>query len=281
MKYGIWRHENALGNSAEQAVALSRFIKNNKDTNPVVYVEKEFQKYYAMCIPGVLPENVKYFDNLPELDIGSSTWKGYDNKNLKDILMPAPPYKFTKGYPGTWYELCKTKPEEPDLIFPFEIYDNKHNLPQNTIVISIREQGTFYKRISGANEEPHRFVNPDTFFKVALHYANKNYTVIRIGDANQTPMPKHENIIDFALVSDRNMLDDLYLLSTCKVHLSSDSGVWPMTGGFKSNLVFSNFCNGTQATVDWLDKGTTTILPKINNIDNTFEQLVSAVDIYL
>ena len=62
MKYAIWRHENALGNSAEQVVNLSAFIRDNKDTDPIIYVETEFQFYMTLCIPNVRYENVKYFD---------------------------------------------------------------------------------------------------------------------------------------------------------------------------------------------------------------------------
>ena len=58
MKYGIWRHENALGNSAEQVVNLSAFIRDNNDQNPIIYVETEFQFYMALCIPNVKYENV-------------------------------------------------------------------------------------------------------------------------------------------------------------------------------------------------------------------------------
>ena len=62
MKYAIWRHENALGNSAEQTVGLARYIKEVNDENPEVWVEMDFQKYMAMCIPGVKPENVHFFE---------------------------------------------------------------------------------------------------------------------------------------------------------------------------------------------------------------------------
>ena len=59
MNYGVWRHENALGNSAEQIVNLSDFISEKNDLNPVIYVETEFQKHMALCIPN---SEVKFYD---------------------------------------------------------------------------------------------------------------------------------------------------------------------------------------------------------------------------
>ena len=121
-------------------------------------------------------------------------------------------------------------------------------------------------------------MNPITFFNIATHYAEQGHTVVRIGDKNQAPMLEHKNIIDFAMEENRTMLDDLYVISKSKVFLSCDSGVWPMAGGMKKNLVLSNVAKTHY--IEWLPKDTTTVLFKKGE-DNSFGQLRDAVDKYL
>src|SRR3990167_7936360 len=103
MKYLIWRHENALGNSAEQTVGLAKHFKKTGDPYPVIYVENEFQKYFAMCIPGVVIKKLE----------GGDVGDGYTN--LESLLKHIPhdmhipsvywndkmPFKKS---PGSWVE---------------------------------------------------------------------------------------------------------------------------------------------------------------------------------
>ena len=281
MKYGVWRHENSLCNSAEHVFGLARHLKRIGDTSPEIYVEHEFQKCFAMCIPGVKESDIHFFENLDNVKYDTETWGGYDNPMYDDIYMPNP-YPFKNSYPSTWEHLV----DEPDetLIFPNDSYENKHNLPKDAIVISIREAGTHVKRVEGSYDDMDRFCNPTIFFDIANHYAEKGYTVVRVGDKNQTPMPVHPNIIDFAKVEDRNMLDDLFLISNAKVFLSCDSGIWPMAGGMKSNMVLSNITSGINkpAVVDWLPTDTTICINKEQGVvDNNFDQLKTAVDKFL
>lgn len=280
MKYGIWRHENALGNSAEQTVNLANFIFDNNDTEPEMYVETPFQKDFCLCIPHVKESSIYYYPKEVDLtDLRLSIGKHKDI--FKDIYMPDV-YFYGVGYsyPSTWNTLVNKR---NILKFPFDIYPNDKKLKENSIVLSIREKGTYWKRVDGANCEPERFVNKETFFKVALHYANKGYTVYRIGDPKQSDMPVHENIIDFAKTGNRRMLDDLYLLATCKCFLSCDSGIWPIAGGLRTKLVLSNVTSAfnNRNIVEWLPKDTSKYIYKQNRQDNSFEQLIEAVDSFL
>lgn len=274
MKYGLWRHENALGNSACHVLALGKYIGDIKDNNPVIYVETEFQKHFARCI-NVPNLEIKFFKD-DGIDVEYITdQRVYKNSQLNDIKMPSV-YPFPSTYLANWGDLKQT-----DYRFDFPIdYENKHDLPKDSVVITIREANTYWKRIDGANSEPERSVNPQTFFDVALHYANKGYKVIRLGDPKQTNIPEHENIIDFSKVENRNMLDDMYAIANCKVHLSCDSGIWPMTAGFGSKLVLSNVTSAlnNKDIVEWLPKEYTKHIYKTNNKDNTFEQLIEAVE---
>lgn len=277
MKYGIWRHEDALGNSACHVYALCRYLNSIKDDNAIVYVEKEFQKHFVSCIPNI--KEIRMLKDEQRVDY-EKNWGGYDNELLKDIKMPDV-YPFKHTFPSDWKDLIGET--EACLKFPTSIYKNKHNLPSDSIVITIRENGTFWKRVDGSTAEPSRFVIPKTFFDIALYYANKGYKVVRLGDKNQTPLPKHENIIDFAMEENRTMMDDLYVISKCKVHLSCDSGVWPMTAGLKRNLILSNVTSAFNKIdiVDWLPKERSKYFFKDNMVDNTFEQLKEAVNYFL
>jgi putative glycosyltransferase (TIGR04372 family) len=283
MKYGIWRHENALGNSAEEIVNLNYFIQEAKDENPIIYVETEFQRDYALCIPNVKPENVLFYDkeiNLDNLHLNKHKFQ----KQLEDIYMPHVYFSnFKLHYPSTW-ETIKTK---HTLVFPEKIYDNKHNLPKGAIVISVREPKTYWKRCDGDYCDIERYVNPQPFFEIALECAEAGYTVVRVGDNKQTPFPKHKNIIDFAFYNDRTMLDDLFLIYHSRVYLACDSGIWPMQGGFKKNLVLSNVTSSITGNkpevVNWLSKETTRVLFKKQNPwrDNTKEELIENMNFFL
>ena len=288
LKFAIWRHENALGNSAEHTVGLSKFLHLNPDVKPKIYVENEFQKYFALCIKNVKEQDIKLipkeiFNNINIRNVGTILKNNFFSLDeYKDVHMPEPYAYNGLKYPAMWSDLNYTP--ESSLEFPHETYQNKHNLPKDAIVIQFREKGTFDKRIDGANSENERFVNIDTFFKISLYYANLGYKIIRIGDSNQKPLPIHENIIDFAHYENKNMMDDLYCLSTCKVFVSTDSGIWPMAAGLKKNMVLTNMtsCKNKMDIVNWLPKETTKILFKKNWVDdNTFEEITEQINAFL
>ena len=283
MKYAIWRHENSLGNSAEHTIGLHKHLLRTKDSNPIIYVEHDFQRDFALCIPGIKPENIKYFKE-EDCKLDSIPADEYSS----DIYIPNV-YRDHTTYPASWADLIDDP--ESTLLFPHEHYKNK-KLPKNTIVMHVRESNTFNKRVVGANEEPTRFVNPETFFEIAEHYANKGIQVVRIGDKNQTPFPKHPNILDFAMEEERTMLDELYMISESRAYISCDSGIWPLIGGMKKNLILSNITsifypiypwrggsllveNGRKllkvqksAIIDWLPVETTSLLTKKIYIDD-------------
>ena len=84
------------------------------------------------------------------------------------------------------------------------------------------------------------------------------------------------------MAEDKSMMDDLFLISTCKAFVSCDSGIWPMAAAMKKNLVLCNVTSvfrldsdqveissgiktmkkAKTSIVDWLPKKTTRILYK-------------------
>lgn len=298
MKYAIWRHENSLGNSAEQVIGLYKELIRNQDNNINIYVEHDFQRCFALCIPLIEEKNIHYIN--PEK---SNKFDFLGDVSIKENIRVQNAYKEgLLAYPGSWADLSR----EPDctLQFPNYLYTPKNKYTQKIIVLQLREKNTFYHREVGSCEEPERFINPETFFEIAEYYANKDYLVVRLGDKNQTPMPYHKNIIDFALQDKESILDDLSFINNSSVFISCDTGIWPMAGGMKKNLVL---CNVTSvfapleaqivskqkkfylmykirkfAVVDWLPKNTSVVLfkkPDVHTLepkDNTATEIISA-----
>ena len=280
MKFGIWRHENSIGNSAEHTFGLALYLRdNNIDPSSVeIYVEHEFQKDFALCIEGVEEKNINFFEH--EVDL----------KNLHpyfdDIYMPSAYGEiFMLAYDCEWDYLYEQKDLDVTLRFDDTAYKNKFGLPKGAIVVFHREHGTWDKRGDGNEFESNRFVDPKTFYDLAFHYANLGYKVVKIGDKYQKPLPgeyikfefgakhEHPNIIDFTkyLDSDGKPLwtfkDYLFVLQHCKVFISCDAGIWPMVGAMKKNLLL---CNVTcifnyppkPQIVGWLPTETTEVLVK-------------------
>lgn len=287
MKYGIWRHENAFGNSAEHTVGLAKHLYRTNDPNPIIYVENEWQKDFALCIKDITPPDVHIIkDIFKENDpnpVKTLKEKFFTTEEYKDVYMPEVYAYGGLSYPAMWADLNQTP--SASLEFPYDLYQNELNIPSDAIVIQFREHGTFWKRVDGDDMEPNRFVNPQTFFDIATHYANQGYKVIRLGDTNMSPMPEHENILDLAKISNKTMMDDLYAIAESKVFLSCDSGIWPMAGGMKKNMVLSNiastYANNKMEIVNWLPSNSTCLFKNNGRTDNTFEEIITAVNKFL
>ena len=108
-------------------------------------------------------------------------------------------------------------------------------------MIQFRERGTYDKRIDGANSDLDRFVDHKVFHEIATHFADLGNIVVRLGDKNQVPMPKHKNIIDLPFYENKTMMDDLFVMSKSKVFISTDSGIWPIAGAMRKNMILTNF----------------------------------------
>lgn len=296
MKYGIWRHENALGNSAEQVVNLSAFIKEKNDPKPIIFVEKEFQFYMALCIPNVTYDNVRYF-NESEFSLDKLNVDFLNNKLLQDIYMPDVYFTgLPLVYPSTWKSIVNSNFQ---LEFPSNYYKNRFNIPDNSIVFHIRENGTYDKRVEGSSEDLQRFVNPETILNLMTIYADMGFNVVQIGDKNQKSAPRHANILNLC-AENTNILDDLYAINNGIVFLSCDSGIWPMVGGLRKNLILSNVTSVynrkkrfrkhnikmvKHEIVSWLPYQTSKIIFKDffdgKFFDNSINELKNAIDYFI
>lgn len=268
LKFAIWRHENSIGNSAEQVIALAKYLKEKDIKKPEIYVEKQFQKDFVLCIPDIEEEDVFFFPQGVIQD--QETLKRYVETSNKNLHIPNCYTGFKNQYPGTWSYIGSGDGLNVTLEFDEKNYENKFNLPKDAIVVFYRERGTWNKRGDGDAFENHRFVQVAPFFNLIYHFADKGHKVVKIGDRNQLPIPgtylpssngmiiQTDNIIDFTKYVDSfgrpmwTMKDYLFLFKYCKLFISCDAGVWPMVAGLRKNLVFCNVTSCYRTTPNFI-----------------------------
>lgn len=268
LKFAIWRHENSIGNSAEQVIALAKYLKEKNIKKPEIYVEKQFQKDFALCIPGIEEEDVFFFPK--DIIKDQKTLKRYVETSNKNLHVPDCYDGFENQYPGTWSYIGSGDGLNVTLEFDEKNYENKFNLPKDAIVIFYREKGTWHKRDDGDAFENHRFVQVAPFYKLIYNFAEKGHKVVKIGDRNQLPIPgtylphsngmilQNDNIIDFTKYVDSfgtpmwTMKDYLFLFKYCKVFISCDAGIWPMAAAMRKNLVFCNVTSCYRTTPNFI-----------------------------
>jgi putative glycosyltransferase (TIGR04372 family) len=250
----------------------------------------------ALCIPNVRYENVKYFDK-NKLSLDKLHIDFLENKFLHDIYMPD---VYFTGLPFVYPSIWKTiNNSNFKLEFPSNLYENKFNIPSGSIVFHVREKGTYDKRVEGSKEDLQRFVKPETILELMYIYADMGFNVVQIGDNKQKRASKHKNILDLC-GEDTNVLDDLYAISNSIVFLSCDSGIWPMAGGLRKNLILSNVTSVysrkkmfrkhnvemiNPEIISWLPHKTSKVLfkelVKGEFFDNSINQLKLAIDSFI
>jgi len=112
------------------------------------------------------------------------------------------------------------------------------------ISIHAREPGYKYYR---KDHEPERFVDVANFIKVAEHYVERGFKVIRIGDPSCTPFPHHPAIFDAAHLPHKRLAHDMAFVARSDLLLATDSGVWPVGVALGTPTVLSNSCHGQPA----------------------------------
>ena len=228
----IYRHDNAFGNTAEQIICLAQELKKREEPDFTILVEHEWQKTFCLLIPGVDEHQVRVLGY--ELNAAAhENWviEGYEKSQLK-----IPSYYSESGtdsYPCGWEQIESVN--QPKLF-----YNGTTSEIQTDIVIQFRERGTWHRRVDGRYSEPQRDVNPRKFKKLVLHLTKMGYSVGRIGDAEQTPLPDLPNFIDFARNFEKDLDRDIRLIDNCKLFISSDSALWPLGIGLGKTTLITN-----------------------------------------
>jgi len=235
MKFVVYRHDNAFGNTAEQILCLSQAIDNLNDHEFEVLVEHEWQKIFCLLIPKVQKHQVHVLGNRMGV-AADNNWiiDGIDRSELK-----IPSYyasNETDSYQCGWEHI------EP-ISNPVLSYSGNVGEYEADIVIQFRERGTWDRRVDGRFSEPQRDVNSRKFKKLIIHLASLGYTVGRIGDAEQTPLPKSSRIIDYARNCEKNLERDIALIANCKLFISTDSALWPIGIGLGKTTLITNIAS--------------------------------------
>ena len=95
MKYGIWRHENSIGNSAEHTIGLYKHLLRNPDPDPTIYVETESQAMMMIIVKisicqTVIPSQRHTPQSGKILNLNPTVPWSFQNTymNLRDIYQP-------------------------------------------------------------------------------------------------------------------------------------------------------------------------------------------------
>ena len=232
MYFVIYRHDNAFGNTAEQILCLSQAIDNLKGDQFEILVEHDWQKIFCLLIPKVQVHQVHVFGSRISA-AAKNNWfiEGIDRSKLK-----IPSYyasSKTGSYPCGWEEI-------ESVTGPVLFYKGSLDKFETDIVIQFRERGTWDRRVDGRYSEPQRDVKLRTYIKLITHFASLGYSVGRIGDAEQTPLPESSRIIDYARNHEKNLERDIALIANCKLFISSDSALWPIGIGLGKTTLVTN-----------------------------------------
>lgn len=216
-RYLIWRHDYAIGNTAEQVIGLTQHLLKTK-ARPVeieVFVEKPWQRTLAQSSPQLADAKFSFVED------------GALLINDESVAVPNV-YREKNSYPAGWANLdhetanCLRVPSETqsefDVVFMFKSRAHKH--PGET-----------------RNHDAHRFVSESKYHQIVLELARQGHRVARIGGPEQEMIAPHANVTDFR-GKDSSMSLDLKLLAASKLNVFTDSGLWPISVGLgKSTLV--------------------------------------------
>jgi putative glycosyltransferase (TIGR04372 family) len=108
------------------------------------------------------------------------------------------------------------------------------------VVIQFRERGTWDRRVDGRLSDPQRDVKTKTYHRLILALADSGLRVARIGDAEQSKLPTHRNIKDFALDFDKDLERDIALIAQARLFVTSDSSLWPLAAGLGKKVLMTN-----------------------------------------
>ena len=276
----------ALGNGMTtvsglyKCLVLSHFSAINRGFE--IHYQSWSQGIFASCIPGVKEYQIKKVSKLDKCNYE------YTRFNQGWRFWRSPPY----------VKLCIPNSYRP-----------KFEVPRGAIAIHAREAGT-YDSGWGADHQPERFVNVETFHKIALEYANKGHMVIQIGTKEMTRFPDHENIFCLSHLPGKTLMDDLYAMDNCDVMLGTESGMEVCAASFSTPTILSNSCHpverwwpkvevghfvlnkklvenssgkvlSNQEIVDKWGPKRYFARPGYTLLDNTYEELKGAIDIYL
>jgi putative glycosyltransferase (TIGR04372 family) len=231
VKYIVFRHDNAFGNSAEQIIVIAQAIAKNKDFDPRIYVENNWQKSFASLIPQVRIENIHVIgQSINPLEIQSRL-------DLPIILQDAlyPSYyrpNDVHTYKCGWEHISR---------FDGSLLKYRGNRSESfDVVIQFRERGTWDRRVDGRLSDPQRDVKTKTYHRLILALADSGLRVARIGDAEQSKLPTHRNIKDFALDFDKDLERDIALIAQARLFVTSDSSLWPLAAGLGKKVLMTN-----------------------------------------
>jgi hypothetical protein len=219
LKFLVFRHENALGNTCEQIINLATELKSlmSAKNSITVFVEHAWQKELVSLI--------KNSDSFEIKILGEKLFDCYSNRWTtlqyfgKDIYLPsyyAPP-KFN-SYNSGWEYLSSTNLPILEKIRGEEF----------DVIIQFREKNRWVWRGEKKHPDISRYVKKRNIVRLISKLCNNGITVARIGSKNERPIFNHPNFTDTTLGTSLSLTSQVGLISNAKLFISSDSSIWPL-----------------------------------------------------
>lgn len=215
-RYLVWRHDGAIGNTAEQVLGLTLHLRNLTQPKTII-TEFAWQKTLILASPVLRTAQIEVIPGLqPDM-------------NDKAIIVPDV-YREDNSYPSSWERLIRL--EGGCLSWP-----QSHELTYDVVVMF--KSSRFRHRSESMNLDSHRRVSERKYSRLTQDLARSGFSVARIGGPEQRPLPAQENVYDFRGV-DPTLKSDLDLISSCKVAVFSDSGLWPIAAALGKLTIVSD-----------------------------------------
>jgi len=215
-RYLIWRHDGAIGNTAEQVLGLTLHLRPHAHKRTIV-TEFEWQKTLILASPVLSTAQIEVTPGL--------------QPDMNDMEITVPDvYRKGNSFPASWERLiglqehCLTWPRLPELS-----YD----------VVIMFKSSRFRHRSESMNLDSHRRVSEKKYTKLIEELARSGLRVARIGGPEQRPLPIQKNVHDLKGI-DPTLKSDLDVISSCRVAVFSDSGLWPMAVALGKRTVVSD-----------------------------------------
>lgn len=99
------------------------------------------------------------------------------------------------------------------------------------VCLHVREGG--YLKEASNSQESARNADIMTYLPAIEEIVRRGGWVIRIGDPSVTPLPKMDNVVDYALTSVRSGEMDVFLVARAKFLLGTSSGMFAVAMAFR------------------------------------------------
>lgn len=245
----VFRHDDALGNSAEQVLGLAQFLEQFPlQSADRILVEHTWQRAFVSLIPGIDSSQILTVGDAA-LDFFRSGWQmdfAPDLVQRGEILVPSvystnvdARSRGVSHFPSGWADLQSVSSRTSPWFLPQAVNQLPRELQDIDVVVQFRERGAWSNR-DPRNHEPHRYVAVKKYHSLIYRLAALGLRVARLGSPKQVPLLPKNNVVDVAHSFWPDLSRDFALIARARLMLSSDASIWPIAPGLGTTLVMAD-----------------------------------------